>query len=71
MAQVRYLGPAKEITFRRGPRDVTFTAGAPPVEVDDDFAAELVGKNPDGLDLEAAAVYCIPVFELVSGGGEA
>ncbi len=62
---IRYLGPAKEITFDRGLRKVTFVAGGEAVDVEDDFADELLGKNPEGFTVEQAAGYGVPVFEQV------
>lgn len=67
MKTVRLMGPMESIDFIQASRRVTFQRMAAQ-EVDDDFAAELVGKNPDKLTPAEAAVYSIPVFELVEGG---
>lgn len=67
MKQVRLKGPMESIDFMRGLHRVTFQRMVAK-EVEDDFAAELVGKNPDGFTVEQAALYCVPVFEVVTGG---
>jgi hypothetical protein len=46
MASVVFRGPGPEVTFMHKGRRVTFEAGNV-VEVDQEFADELIGKAPD------------------------
>lgn len=58
-------GPMPERTYKRGMKNVTFKKGEP-VEVEDEFGAELLGENKNGLTVAEAAPYCVPVFREVS-----
>jgi len=62
LEQVVYRGPAKEKSFSRGMRVVTFEKDVPK-EVESDFASELLAMNPDGHTLEQAAAYGTHIFE--------
>jgi hypothetical protein len=68
MKTVVFDGPGESRTYVRGAQKVTFEVGKPQ-EVEGDFAAELLGQNPDGLTLEQAEPYGIPVFREVKRGG--
>lgn len=64
MTKIRLLGAMESLPVQRGLRTVTFEKGKA-IEVEDDLALELMGRNPDELTVERAAPYGIPVFELV------
>jgi phosphatidylethanolamine-binding protein (PEBP) family uncharacterized protein len=63
--QVVYRGPAPRKAFNRGRYIVTFEKDVP-LEVEPDFATELLAMNPDGHTLEQAAAYGTHIFERAS-----
>lgn len=65
MMRLLYEGPAPTRTFHRGREAFTVSIGET-YEVDDDFGAELLAMNPDGMTADEAAPYCIPVFRDLS-----
>ena len=62
-------GPKR--SYARGRATVTFEVGQSYTIEDDAFADELLSQNPDGLTVEQAEPYGIPVFREVSGRGPA
>ncbi len=72
MKRIVYEGPAEEIAFRIGARQVTFTRGEA-IEVADELAEELLALNPENVTIEEAlrgGASSAQIFREETGGGD-
>lgn len=63
--RIVYRGPALEYSIA----GYNFKQGEP-LEVRNDLADELLGRNPEGYSLEQAAAYGVNIWEAVLEGAE-